>query len=121
MPTYNDNVLPDVDVRVDDGRVDDGALPDKNVIPNLEREECDSLAELLERWPDHGFARDDAVSADSDVGKIASDDRVTLDDVLAVQDDILGSTEDGLPGDTVARGLGKERKRIIQRTLEVLT
>ena len=37
--TYNDDIFPNVDVRVDDGSVDDGSFTDENVIANLKGEE----------------------------------------------------------------------------------
>ncbi len=36
---YNDDIFADVNVRVDDGGVDDGAFPDEYVVADLKREE----------------------------------------------------------------------------------
>ena len=37
--TYNDDILSDVDVGVDDGGVDDGVLADEDVVADLKRKE----------------------------------------------------------------------------------
>ena len=39
--TYNDDILSDVDVGVDDGGVDDGVLADEDVVADLKRKEGD--------------------------------------------------------------------------------
>ena len=42
MVSYNDNILSNVDVGVDDSRVDDGPFADENVITDLQREKCNT-------------------------------------------------------------------------------
>ena len=70
----NDTVLPDIDVGVHHGGVDDAALANVDVVSDLKREKRNSFAELLERRPDDGFARDDTVTTNSDIGQVSSDD-----------------------------------------------
>ncbi len=48
--TYNDDIFPNVDVRVDDGSVDDWSFTDKNVIANLKREEGHAKEENDFSW-----------------------------------------------------------------------
>ena len=111
IQTYDDHVLADVDVGAGDGGVDDGALADEDVVPDLEGEEGHALAEALEWRPDHGLRADDAVPAHSHVGEVAADDGLALDDVLAVEDDVLGAAEDALSRNAVARSLDIKIKK----------
>ena len=63
------------------------------------------FAELFVEWPDHCPFADDAKSTHTNIGQVATDNCTSLDDYLAAQHDILGSTEHGLAADTVPRGL----------------
>ncbi len=92
--THDYHILSDVNVGADDSRVHDRTLANEDVVPNLEGEEGHAFAELLERRTDHGFRRYDAMSTHSDVGEVSTDDRLRLDDILAVQDNVLRATKD---------------------------
>ena len=75
----------------------------------LQREESDTFAKLLERRSDHlkehkmssvdilsaahRFAGYDTMPPHSDICQVAPDDRLGLNNVLAVEDDILGPTQ----------------------------
>ena len=51
------------------------------------------LAKLLEGGPDDGPGADDAVSTDPNVGQVPADDGLVLNDVFAVQHDVLGAAQ----------------------------
>ena len=99
-------ILPDVHVRVDIGRIDDRALAYEHVVADLQREEGNALAKFLERRSDDGLRADDAMTADTDVSQVPTDDGLGLHNVLSVQDYVLRSAEDGLPAYTVSGSLG---------------
>ena len=47
--TYDDNVFADVNVGIDDSRVDNGALADENVVADLEGEKGHSEVKLKKK------------------------------------------------------------------------
>ncbi len=51
------------------------------------------FAELLERWPDDSPCTNDAIATNSNIGKISTDDCLRLDDVFAIQNDVLRTTK----------------------------
>uniref|UniRef100_A0A182TW41 Uncharacterized protein n=1 Tax=Anopheles melas TaxID=34690 RepID=A0A182TW41_9DIPT len=63
------------------------------MIADLQREKCNTLAELLVRWPHDGTLRDDAVSSGADGGQISADDSPTLHDHFPVEDNHLSAQD----------------------------
>ncbi len=47
------------------------------------------FAELLERWPNDSPCTNDAIAPNPNIGKISADDCLRLDDVFAIQNDVL--------------------------------
>jgi len=85
----DDTVLADVYVRTDGRGVHYGIGSDIDVVTDGHRQECHSFSELLERRPNDSSAADQTVAADLDVGQIAADNAVGLDDGLAHQHYVL--------------------------------
>lgn len=111
------------------GGLDDGALPDEDVVADLERVEGVDAAVEAGRGAEDGLFRDVAVAADGDcdggwgrgggllwvIGvrgglgllwlresvEVAADDGVGLDDCFAAEDDVLRAVDEGAAGDFV--------------------
>jgi len=99
-PNYT--VLPDINVRVHHSRIDDAPLANKDMVSDLQGEKSYAFAELLERRSNHRFAGYHTMPSHSHICQVAPDDRLRLDDVLSIEDDVLRATEDARPRDPVS-------------------
>lgn len=101
-PSSHDSIFPDVNVRSDLSCRHDGPLANVNMVPDLQRKERHTLAELLVRRAHHRTLGNNTVSTRPNGSQISPDYSSTLHNHLTVEDDILRPAQDRLPADLVA-------------------
>ena len=79
------------------------------MIPNMQRKECNTFAEFFERWPYDTTAFHDTVTSNSYICQVSSDDTVIHYNGLAIEDDVLASTQNRLATNFVPRCLKANR------------
>lgn len=75
---------------------------------------------MLVRRPHDGSFVDDAKATGFHVGQVAANNGARLHNDLAVQDDVLGAAQDGVPADLVTGRLF-ENSLFIQSRIRVVT
>jgi len=75
------------------------------MLTDVHGKEGDSLAELFVRRSDDGVLANHTISSRPDIGQVAANDGAALYDHLAVQNNVLGTTEHRVATNFVTRSL----------------